>query len=295
MIRAAIAIGSNSTRMLAAEKEGERLLRPFRGREETRLFSGLDAQGFIAPEKIEETAQAVLRLYEAAARYGAEDCALFATSATRDAKNGGALARRVLELTGLPLRVISGEEEARLAFRAAAGTQSRLVMDVGGGSTELTLGEQGSVRYAVSAQLGASRLRGWQEIESPEDAEIALRLAETALRPYVEQVSRLFPADGMIGLGGSCTTAAAIQEGHEMHGEAVEGIEVTIGTLKKQLALLSGLPMEARMRVPGLPPARAGIMPHGLCILIAALTLLGQDAFTVSGKTNLDGYLLEQA
>lgn len=295
MIRAAIAIGSNSTRLLAADREGERLLCPYREREETRLFSGLDAQGNIAPEKIEETAQAVLRLYETARRYGAEDCALFATSATRDARNGDALARRIFALTGLSLCVISGEEEARLAFRAAAGLESRLVMDVGGGSTELTLGEQGKVRFAASVQLGASRLRGWREINCPGDAEAALRMAEDVLRPYTEQVLRLFPADGMTGLGGSCTTAAAIQAGREMHGEAVEGTEVSSETLKKQLALLSSLSMEDRMRVPGLPPARAGIMPHGLCILIAALTLLGKDAFTVSGKTNLDGYLLEQA
>ena len=295
MIRAAIAIGSNSTRLLAAEKEDERLLRPLRGREETRLFSGLDAEGNIVPEKIEETAQAVRRLYEAARRHGAEECALFATSATRDAKNGDALADRIMELTGLPLRVISGEEEARLAFRAAAGTKQRLVMDVGGGSTELTLGEQGRVQLAVSAQLGASRLRSWQEILCPADAENALRLAENALRPFAERVLLLPPAEGVTGLGGSCTTAAAMQEGREMHGEAVEGVSVSLETLRNQLRLLSSLTMEERMRVPGLPPGRAGIMPHGLCILIAALTLLEKDAFTVSGKTNLDGYLLEQA
>ena len=120
-----------------------------------------------------------------------------------------------------------------------------------------------------------------------------LRIAEEILKPYTERVLLLPPAKGLTGLGGSCTTAAAMQAGREMHGEAVEGITVSLETLKKQLALLSGLPMEVRMRVPGLPPGRAGIMPHGLCILIAALTLLKMDRFTVSGKTNLDGYLLE--
>ena len=293
MTRAAIAIGSNSTRLLAADRVGEHLENIFRGREETRLFAGLDAKGNIPPEKLEETARAVERLYHLARQRGAEGCALLATSASRDAKNADALEQRIFSLTGLSMRVISGEEEARLAFRAAAGLERRLVVDVGGGSTELTLGEGGRLQFAVSAQLGASRLRARQEIACPGDAEAALRIAEEILKPYTERVLLLPPAKGLTGLGGSCTTAAAIQAGREMHGEAVEGITVSLETLKKQLALLSGLPMEARMRVPGLPPGRAGIMPHGLCILIAALTLLKMDRFTVSGKTNLDGYLLE--
>ena len=180
MKRAAIAIGSNSTRMLAAETTGGALRNPIRGREETRLFLGLDEAGNISPEKLEDTAQAVKRLYLNALAYGAETVDLFATSATRDAGNSADFASRIRKLTGLELRIISGEEEARLAFAAVSEGKRRLVMDIGGGSTEWTVGENNRVEWAVSMQLGASRLLKMCPIQSVWDAERALDAARRA-------------------------------------------------------------------------------------------------------------------
>ena len=292
MKRAAIAIGSNSTRMLAAETEKGELRNPIRGREETRLFLGLDEAGNISPDKLEATAQAVARLYRDALGYGAETVDLFATSATRDAGNSADFAARIRELTGLELQIISGEEEARLAFMAVSEGKRRMVMDIGGGSTEWTIGEHNRVEWAVSMQLGASRLLKMQPINCPQDAEKALALCREIMAPYVRQLSALPPAPAMIGLGGSCTTAAAITMGREAHGELVEGKTVTRQQAIEQLQLLSGMTIEERMRVPGLPPARAMHYPHGLCILITALQLCGFDKITISGKINLDGYLM---
>ena len=291
-MRAAIAIGSNSTRMLAAEKRNGRLENLLRGREETQLFLALDENGNFLPERIEAAAQAVDRLYRQAQAHGAPAAALFATSASRDAKNGGALAERIRTLTGLSLRIISGEEEARLAFRAAAGEERRLVMDIGGGSTEFTIGERGLAEWAGSAQMGASRLMKMRPIEKTEDAEACLALAREALRPFTEKLRAYPRAAGMVGLGGSCTTAAAMLLGREAHGEEIEGWTVTLSDARRLLALLSPLSIEERQRVPGLPPRRAAHMPNGLCILIAALEETGFDRLTVSIRTNLDGYLL---
>ena len=292
MMRAAIAIGSNSTRVLAAEKQEGALRNILRGREETRLFLGLDAEGNIQPERLESTAQAVLRLAVMAWQHGAEAIDLFATSATRDAKNGEALGKRIYALCGLKLRVISGQEEAALAFRAVSEGQRRLVMDIGGGSTELTVGENNVPQWSVSMQLGASRLLKMGEINSPADAERTLDIARQIMAPYAEQYRALPPAPAMVGLGGTCVTSAAMTMGWEAHGEQVEGQMVTLDTAKEQLALLASLSLEERRKVPGLPPARAIHMPHGLCILIAALEMCGFDHLTVSGRTNLDGYLL---
>ena len=292
MKRAAIAIGSNSTRLLAAEVLNGALLNPIRGREETRLFLGLDEAGNISPDKLEATAQAVKRLYSAALAYGAERVDLFATSATRDAGNSADFAARIRELTGLELQIISGEEEARLAFMAVSGGNRRLVMDIGGGSTEWTLGENNRVEWAVSMQLGASRLLKMQPINSPQDAEKVLALCREIMAPYAKRLSALPPAPAMIGLGGSCTTAAAIIMGREAHGEAVEGKTVTRQQAMEQLNMLASMTLEERMRVPGLPPARAMHFPHGLCILITALELCRFDRITISGKINLDGYLM---
>ncbi len=292
MMRAAIAIGSNSTRLLAAEKREKVLCDILRGREETRLFLGLDDEGNIQPERLESTAQAVLRLAAMAWQHGAETIDLFATSATRDAKNGGALADRIFALCGLRLRVISGQEEAALAFRAVSEGQRRLVMDIGGGSTEFTLGENNVPQWSVSMQLGASRLLKMGEINSPADAEKTLDAAREIMSPYAAQYRALPPAPVLVGLGGTCVTSAAMIMGWEAHGEQVEGQIVTLEAAREQLALLSSLTLEERMRVPGLPPARAVHMPHGLCILISALEMCGFSQLTVSGRTNLDGYLL---
>ena len=291
-MRGAIAIGSNSTRMPAAQKRQGKLCGLLRGREETKLFLGLDEAGNILPERIENTAQAVNRLYRQAVSSGAESVALFATSAMRDAKNGNLLDARIRELCGLGVQVISGEEEARLAFAAASGGGSRLVIDIGGGSTEFTVGNQGKVQWAGSAQMGASRLMRMRPIHSVSDAEAAFLIARNTLRPFAEQINALPKADGMTGLGGSCTTAAAMLLGREAHGEEIEGYTVTLHDAWAQLHMLSGMTMEERWQVPGLPRSRAEHMPNGLCILAAAMELCGFDQLTVSIRTNLDGYLL---
>ena len=292
MMRAAIAIGSNSTRMLSADKRDGVLCDILRGREETKLFLGLDETGSIRPESLESTAKAVLRLAIMARQHGAETIELFATSATRDARNGDALAQRIFELCGLRLRVISGQEEAALAFRAVSEGQRRLVMDIGGGSTEFTVGENNIPQWSVSMQLGASRLLKMGEISSPADAERTLDAARRIMAPFAAQYRALPAAPAMVGVGGTCVTSAAMIMGWEAHGEQVEGQIVTLEAARQQLALLAPLTLEERRKVPGLPPARAMHMPHGLCILITALEMCGFDHLTVSGRTNLDGYLL---
>ena len=120
----------------------------------------------------------------------------------------------------------------------------------------------------------------------------SLALCREIMTPYAKRLSALPAAPVMVGLGGSCTTAAAITMGREAHGEAVEGKNVTRQQALEQLKMLSAMTIAERMRVPGLPPARAMHYPHGLCILITAMDLCGFDEITISGKINLDGYLM---
>ena len=210
MKTAAIAIGSNSTRLLAAEKNGHELTNLLRGRAETQLFLGLSEDGMILPQRLENTAQAVFQLYIQAKAYGAESVSLFATSAARDAKNGQALSDRIYALCGLPLRIISGEEEANLAFLAVSQGKRRLVMDIGGGSTEFTVGENNVPGWSVSMQLGASRLLKMGQINSPNDAERTLNAAREIMAPYAAQYRALPSAPAMLGMGGTCDTSAAM-------------------------------------------------------------------------------------
>lgn len=292
MKHAAIAIGSNSTRMLCAEKTEKGLEQILRGREETRLFSALNDQGMFPEEKIEETARAVESLHRMAVAHGAADCVLFATSASRDAKNSHVLSQRIRALTGLDMQVITGEEEARLAYLAVAGQGKTLVMDIGGGSTELTLGDKGCILSAASAQMGASRLMKMQPIRSLSDAEKALQLAKQAMKPYAENLQGMAVGAALVGIGGTCTASAGITAGQFFSVDAMEGTRVTLQQAREQLALLAPMPLAEREQVPGLPATRAMHMPNGLCILIAVMELLGMDRLSVSGRNNLDGYLL---
>lgn len=294
MIRAAITIGSNSTRSLVADVT-DALHVIHRGREETRLMMGMDEAGFITPRAMAQTVAAVADLYREALAMGAKDVTLMATSATRDAQNSNIFVQRLREATGLDTRIISGQEEAALAFRAAAGNENCLVFDIGGGSTELTYGEKGQILASRSAQVGASRLLKIQPIECMEDADRILSIARDIIR---EALCGMLPggkAFHMTGLGGSCTTCASLLMKREAHGEEVEGVRVTIDDVRRFLHTLSPLMPAARAEFRGLPRSRVHHFPHGLCILLAVMEEAGAEAFTVSGRTNLDGYLMQFA
>ena len=292
MMHAAIAIGSNSTRMLCAEKTDRGLQNVLRGREETRLFSALDEQGFLPEAKIEETVQAVKQLHQDALSHGAADCVLFATSASRDAKNSDALVQGIKNATGLSMQIISGEEEARLAFFACAGKEKTLVMDIGGGSTELTLGEMGQIFSAASAQMGASRLLKMHQIRCEEDAAKALLLAKEAMKPYTDALGEAAGGARFVGIGGTCTAAAGIFSEQFFDVDTMDGTAVSLAEAKRQLSMLAGMTVPQREQVKGLPATRALHMPNGLCILIAVMELMNIDSLSVSGRNNLDGYLL---
>lgn len=283
MNKAAIAIGSNSTRMLARTSVGE-----LRGREDTRLMLGLNDSGCLTDEAMRRTAQAVLRLKIKAVSFGASEVSLYATSATRDAKNAQAFAEVLQKITGLRLKVISGQEEAALAFKAASGGKKCAVLDIGGGSTELTFGQNGVPDAAASAQMGASRLMKRMSIHSVQDAETALDMARDGLKKAYAAMLPLAKPALLVGIGGTCTTAAAIKRQEESHGESLEGTRLTLDEIRRQLCFLAPMPEEKRAEVRGLYAARAAIIPHGLCILQAVMELFSFDALTVSIHNNLD-------
>lgn len=289
MTRAAIAIGSNSTRLLAVNAQGREL----RARAETKLMLGLNPDGNLSDESMARTAQAVLELKMRARAFGAATIALYATSATRDAKNAAAFSNILERVSGLALTILSGEKEAQMAFLAASRGQWCAVLDIGGGSTELTYGRGNALLCAASAQAGASRLMKERTVSSATDAEaVYLRAREELAGTFAGMLSMARPPL-LVGIGGTCTTAAAIFKGVDSHGEELEGTRLTLETIKKQLEMIVPMTPEQRGLIPGLYPSRALIMPHGLCILIAAMELMRFDALTVSVRNNLDALILE--
>lgn len=292
MKHAAIAIGSNSTRMVCAEFIDGKMYPSEEGRAETQLMLGLDAGGRITPDALERAAADVTRLFFQALRAGADDCVLLATSASRDAVNSAELAGRIKAATGLDMTVISGTEEARLGFLAAFGREKGIMLDIGGGSTEIAAGENGQIRFSCSAQLGASRLFKMKNISSHADAEEMYQYAKSVLAGSIGGLTGAYPTLAVLGNTG--TSAASLLCARPMHGMQADGYTAYLDDVRTLLHKIAPLSVEERLQLPGILPSRAHILPHGLCILSAAMELLRFDSFTVCGKCNLHGYLSDR-
>ena len=296
MLAAVIGIGSNSVRALAARNNSGVFERICRLREGTRLFAGLDSRGMLKEESIRKTADAVRRMAEEIRRQGAEDLSIFATSAARDAVNGLDFMNAIEEAAGIPLAILSGEEEARLSFfgasRAVKDDCFCGVTDIGGGSTEIVTGCGEQISCAFSCQMGAVRLFREIPITRKEDMLPVIGAAKEILEKKLEETGEIRIPETWIGTGGTFTTMAAMVKEipwtarTHMHGTRVSREEIRNVGEK-----LAGMQLEERIRLPGLQPGRADIVVHGICILLAVMERFGIETITVSEWGNLDGYL----
>ncbi|MDO5435919.1 MAG: Ppx/GppA phosphatase family protein [Clostridia bacterium] len=292
MRTAVIGIGSNSVRMLIADVNDGKMDRILRDREGTRLFAGLDDRGFLSIESMRKTADAVARMVRGAVEEGAETVDIFATSASRDAANGREFIAMIEDMTGLRLQIISGEEEASLSFMGATGEGLCGVIDIGGGSTELVVGEGADIRTAMSCQMGAVRLFNLLQINGPEDVPVVMAAATEILKEESARHPDMPVPGKWYGTGGTFTTLAAMikcirwTDRTYMHGTGITREDV-----RKYTELLSDMPLKERLKLPGLQPGRADIVVHGMCILLAVMEHLDIESITVSEYGNLDGYI----
>ena len=296
MQAAVIGIGSNSVRSLVARNNGGVFERLYRGREGTRLFAGLDDRGMLKEESIRKTAEAVGRMAEAAREKGAEDLSVFATSAARDAANGKDFMRAIEEVAGIPPMILSGEEEARLSFfgasRAVKDECFCGVVDIGGGSTEIVTGCGDEIDCAFSCQMGAVRLFRELPIAREEDMAPVEAEARRILEENLEACGPVRVPETWIGTGGTFTTMAAMVKQIPWTARThMHGTRVTKEEIREVGAKLAGMPLEERIRLPGLQPGRADIVVHGICILLAVMERFGIGTITVSEWGNLDGFL----
>lgn len=280
-----IVIGSNSTRCVSADLNNPQD-QPVRRRVETRLFLGM-RDGMLSAEAIEETAQGIRRLIDTAE---APMLGVYATSAVRDAKNAGVLARRIEALCALPLTVLSGPEEAAASFYGVSGSRPALMVDIGGGSTEIAMGRGLEIRQAISLQLGASRLFQAHPIYCAEDAEPALEAAREILADLPEALALHEGTQAFYSVGGTGTACAMLAQGVRDRAQC-EGYILTRETLREQLILVSATPREQRVYIPGFPPSRLDILPTGMAILSAVMDRLRLREITVTRRCNADGLL----
>jgi exopolyphosphatase / guanosine-5'-triphosphate,3'-diphosphate pyrophosphatase len=300
---AAIDIGSNSIRQILADVSPDgRIQVVDEMKAAPRLGSGLADHDALDDAAIARALDALRRMTMLARRQHADRIEVVATSAVREAANGEAFAAEVRRATGLPVRVLSGDEEARLAFRSALahfelGHGRVVVMDIGGGSLELALSSDGVVEHLASLPLGALRLTEQFLIGRDQRKGLARlrRHVRELIRPHLPV--REWRGARLIGSGGTFTNLAGIHLARQgmttartVHGTAIPHVEV-----EHILELLADQTPAERRAVPGLNPGRADIILAGVATAMEVVTRLEARALQVSAYGIREGLLLEAA
>ena len=291
---AAIDQGTNTTRLLVADVDGGRVDEVHRESRITRLGEGVDARRRLLPLPIARVRNALTDYRRTAEQLGAERALLVATSAVRDADNGDAFLGEVEWSYGFDTRLAAGEEEAALSFGGATLGRTldgpTLVVDIGGGSTELVVGDAGGIRTAQSVDVGSVRMtERFLHDDPPTDLGACADAVSAALPEPVR-------VQAAIGVSATILTFAALDLGlEEFDRGRVEGHRLSRAAVEEQLARLAALPLEERRRVPALDPDRAPVIVAGGVILREVLAHYGLDELEVSERDILDGIALEAA
>jgi exopolyphosphatase/guanosine-5'-triphosphate,3'-diphosphate pyrophosphatase len=286
---AVVDIGTNSTRLLVADVERDGELREcVRESIVTRLGEGVEAGGRLRPAARERVLEVVERYARTIAEQGAERALAVMTSAVRDAADGADFAAAVTSRAGLPGAILGGDEEAELTFAGATAARSSdglLVVDIGGGSTELV-----AAGFHVSMQVGVVR-HGERHLhdDPPTVAQLDalaadVRAALAAARPAGLDVREL------VAVAGTATSCAAIDLELEAYDtRKIEGHPLDRATLRALRDRLAALPLAARRQVTGLHPDRAAVIVPGVLILIEVLDAFGLDTVRASDRDILHG------
>jgi len=299
---AAVDLGTNSTRLLIADVADNSIREVERRLTITRLGEGVDARRRLLPVPIARVRNCLTEFRRAIEASGAERTLAVATSAVRDAENGEALLGEIEWSYGFATRLLSGEEEALLTLGGVTADRSleagTLIVDVGGGSTELIAGGPGGVDFRTSLDVGCVRLTERFLSADPPSAS-ALAECSGAVRALLaeripDDVCRGIRAG--IGVAGTVTTLAALDLDLLVYDrERVHGYRLSAASVAQQLRRLGALPLSARRRVPGLQPERAPVIVAGIVIVQEVLSHFGLDVLEVSEHDLLHGTALAAA
>ena len=286
---AAIDQGTNTTRLLVADVMDSRVDEVVRKSTITRLGEGVDERHRLLPFPIARVRNCLSDYRRELESLGAERTLLIATSAVRDAENGEAFLGEIEWSYGFTTRLLSGDEEAALTLRGVGGVENgTLIVDIGGGSTEL-IGAEGR----VSTDLGSVRLTERFLASDPPTSDELGSLAE-AIRAILAEHN--FQAERGIGVAGTVTSLAALDLGLvEYDSDRVHGHRLSETAVEKQLERLAALPLAERREVAGLEPERAPVIVAGAAIVLETMRYLGLGEIEVSERDILDGAALAAA
>jgi exopolyphosphatase / guanosine-5'-triphosphate,3'-diphosphate pyrophosphatase len=303
MIVAVVDVGTNSTRLLVADVRDARVARELERRTDvTRLGEGVDETGRLADAAVARVISVCASYRDAIDRHGAERVVAVLTSAVRDAANGGEFERALAERFGFDATTISGEREARLTYLGATTGRPHgepvLVLDIGGGSTEIVVGRGERLEFFASVQLGSVRhTERFLHADPPTQTEL-----EECRATMRETLERSVPAEvcaqtrSGIAVAGTPTSFAAIDMRLEPYDrERVDGYRLSLAACERILAALAAIPVSERRHVRGLHPDRAPTIVAGGIILVETMRLFDLSEIEVSEHDILEGAALEAA
>ena len=300
---AAIDIGTNSIHMIVVQVRPDQSFEVIdREKEMVRLGAGgLDGRA-LTPEAMHTALQVLSKFRRLAESHKVDEVVAVATSATREAENGGEFLRAVTQQTGIRPRVISGTEEARLIHLAAVYGVSvpgdvAVVIDIGGGSVEVTRGAGPSVELGRSFKLGVIRLTErfvTTDPLEPRDERKLVRHIDEEIGKYLHQMARA-GFERVIGTSGtilSLGSVAAAADGGE-HGSSLRNRRFAAKQIRRVRKDLVALDLEERLRIPGLEPRRADLAVAGAILLDEILCRLGAEEITLCDLSLREGLVLD--
>ena len=290
---AAVDIGTNSTRLLVADIDGESVRELARRLEITRLGEGVDERHILLPQAIARVRNVLAEYRRAAEEAGADRTLAFATSAVRDAENGEAFLGEIEWSYAFKTRLLAGDEEALLTFRGVSAGRDvapgTIVIDVGGGSTELILGDAAGVAFYTSLDLGCVRLT---ERFGTDFGAAAAHVRDVLAGSVPAEVR----PRAAIGVAGTITTIATLDLGlDEEDPDTVHGHSLSAETVAAWTARLQGMSVEEIRALRGMHPDRAPVIAAGAVVVRETLAHFGLETLEVSEHDIMHGAALAAA
>jgi exopolyphosphatase/guanosine-5'-triphosphate,3'-diphosphate pyrophosphatase len=288
---AAVDLGTNTTRLLVADVEHGLVDDVLRAEEITRLGESVDRRRILLPTAIARVRNVLVDYRRAAEELGAERVLAVGTSAVRDADNGEAFLGEVEWSYGFTTRLLSGGEEAELTFRGVASDRplgkGTLVVDIGGGSTELVTPDGDAIAWAVSTEAGSVRLTERFLASDPPTADEL-----EACAAYVRGLLPAIDPTAAVGVAGTVVTAATIALGEST---SVHRHRLSLASVRRVLETVASLPLAERSALAGLAPERAPVIVAGIVVLAEILERYGLTEIEVSERDLLHGAVLAAA
>ena len=300
-IKGIIDIGTNSCRLFLAQVfQGEEIKierEISKDVEIVKLGEDVNKNGYLKKEAISRTVECLKRYKEKADSYGAKELVAFATSATRDSKNRDEFLNQVKEI-GIDIKCISGDREAQLNFlgNSIVFEERILVLDIGGGSTEFTLGEKGEIEFVKSINIGA--VRGTERFFSTQNyTDDTIEKCREWVKDMISEVKFLKNKNfTLVGVAGTATTQISVQKQMRVYDSSkVHMSEIRLEELRENLKLFLECSVEKRKHIVGLEEKRADVIIAGTIILITIMEELGVNKMIVSESDNLNGAMISKS